>query len=73
MRWIAKISFIILFVIERFYYFEELPTKNSAIIKYIKITFLVIFIIASIVENKMIIKSKNKEIERLKKQLYDKT
>lgn len=72
-RWIAKISFIILFFLERQYYSEGLPTEDSNIIKYFKITFLVIFIIASLAENKLIIKGKNKEIEILKKQLNGKT
>jgi len=71
-RWIAKISFIILFFLERQYYFEGLPTEESNSIKYFKITFLVIFIIASIVENKLIINAKDKQIETLKKQLYGK-
>ncbi|WP_299890335.1 hypothetical protein [uncultured Lacinutrix sp.] len=72
-RWIAKISFIILFFLERQYYFEGLPTEDSNIIKYFKIAFLVIFIIASLVENKLIIKGKNREIETLKRQLNEKT
>jgi len=58
-RWIAKISFIILFIIEKFYYFEGLTTAVSNQIKYFKISFLIVFIIASIVENKLIIKEKD--------------
>lgn len=72
LRWIAKISFIILFFTERLYYFEGLPTEESQIIKYFKITFLVVFILTSIIENKLIIKGKDEEIKTLKKQLYDK-
>jgi len=72
-RWIAKITFIILFIIEKLDYFDGLPTTERNLIKYFKIAFLVIFIIASIVENKLIISAKNKEIETLKKQLNEKT
>jgi hypothetical protein len=72
-RWISKISFIILFFLERAYYFEGYPTEDSTTIKYFKITILVFFILTSIIENKMIIKAKDKQIEQLKKQLYDKT
>ena len=72
-RWIAKISFIILFITERLHYFEGFPTEESNTINYFKIAFLVIFIIISIIENKLIVKGKDKEIETLKKQLYGKT
>jgi len=72
-RWISKISFIILFFLERHYYSEGLPTENSTLIKYFKIAFLVIFIITSIIENRLIIKGKDQEIETLKKQLNEKT
>lgn len=72
-RWIAKISFVILLIIEKLDYFETLKTEQQNFIKYFRIGFLVVFIIASIVENKMIIKRKDKEIESLKKQLNEKT
>jgi len=71
-RWVSKISFIIMFITERFHYSEGIPTEESTIFKYFKITFLVIFIITSIIENKLIIKAKDKEIESLKQQLHDK-
>lgn len=72
-RWTSKISFLILFFLERHYYSEGLPTNESNVIKYFKIAFLVIFIIASLVENKLIIRGKNKEIKTLKRQLNEKT
>ena len=72
-RWISKISFIIMFITERLHYSEGLPTEESIIFKYFKIAFLIIFIVTSIIENKLIIKAKDKEIETLKQQLYDKT
>jgi hypothetical protein len=61
-----------MFITERFHYSEGLPTEESTIFKYFKIAFLVIFIVTSIIENKLIIKAKDKEIESLKQQLYDK-
>ncbi|WP_452597769.1 hypothetical protein [Pontimicrobium sp. MEBiC01747] len=72
-RWISKISFIIMFITERFHYSEGLPTEESTIFKYFKIGFLIVFIVTSIIENKLIIKAKDKEIESLKQQLYGKT
>lgn len=71
-QWISKISFIIMFITERFHYLEGLPTEESAIFKYFKIAFLIIFIVTSFIENKLIIKAKDKEINSLKQQLYDK-
>mgnify|MGYP000326847845 CR=1 FL=1 len=71
-RWVSKISFIIMFIVERYHYSEGLPTEESTIFKYFKIGFLIIFIVTSIIENKLIIKAKDKEIESLKQQLYDK-
>lgn len=70
-RWVAKIGFVFLFIVEKLHCFESLEVNESTFLKYFKTTLLIIFIIASIIESKLIVKGKNKEIEALKARLSE--
>ncbi len=71
MRWVAKIVFLVLFISEKLDCFESLETDEITFLKYLKTIFLVTFIIASILENRLIVKEKDKEIETLKARLNE--
>ncbi len=71
-RWVAKIGFVVLFFAEKLHCFENLGVSESTFLKYLKTSLLITFIIVSIMENKLILKEKNKEIETLKARLNEK-